>query len=102
MPRFQEVFCLTEKIRTDEAQGLMLAEAPGSEACNVGDDPVSTSRGIEIHSQKGTTAGTTSYPLQLYQESGSHSIPTREATKLARMQQQIIDATMSQGSPLDA
>jgi hypothetical protein len=37
----------------DEADGLMLAEAPGSEACFVGDDYVKAARGIKIHSQKG-------------------------------------------------
>jgi hypothetical protein len=35
-------------------------------------------------------------------KTGVNRIPTREASKLARMQQRVIDAMVSQGSPLDA
>jgi hypothetical protein len=47
----------------DEAERLVLTETLGSQAGSTPDEPIVAVRGIEVHSQEGTTASSSGFPL---------------------------------------
>jgi hypothetical protein len=67
----------------DETQGLVLPKAAGCQAGYAWDDPVVAARGVEVHTQKGFTTGSSCFPVQFFEKYRRHGVFARDTTKLS-------------------
>jgi hypothetical protein len=90
----QDVFCLTKECGVNKTQSLVLTEAPGGETGDTWYDSVVAAGCIKVHTQEGTTAGPSCFPLELFEENWGHGISAREAAELSGVKEGVINAMM--------